>query len=40
VIVNLLSNAVKFTERGEIVLSVELANQDVEMGTASDTLLS
>jgi len=35
VIVNLLSNAVKFTERGEIVLSVELANQDVEMGTAS-----
>ena len=35
VIVNLLSNAVKFTDRGEIVLSVELANQDVEMGTAS-----
>ena len=35
VVVNLLSNAVKFTERGEIVLTVELANQDVEMGTAS-----
>ena len=35
VIVNLLSNAVKFTERGEIVLSVEVANQDVDAGTAS-----
>jgi PAS domain S-box-containing protein len=35
VIVNLLSNAVKFTERGDIVLSVELANQDVRMGTAT-----
>jgi two-component system, sensor histidine kinase and response regulator len=30
VIVNLLSNTVKFIERGEIVLSVELANQNVE----------
>ncbi|HEX9491886.1 MAG TPA: ATP-binding protein, partial [Thermoanaerobaculia bacterium] len=35
VIVNLLSNAVKFTEVGEIVLSVEVANSDVDLGTAS-----
>ena len=35
VIVNLLSNAVKFTDHGEIVLSVEVANLNVELGTAS-----
>jgi CheY-like chemotaxis protein/anti-sigma regulatory factor (Ser/Thr protein kinase) len=35
VIVNLLSNAVKFTDRGEIVLSVQVASQDAEIGTAS-----
>ncbi len=35
VIVNLLSNAVKFTDRGEIVLSVEMVHPDAGTGTVS-----
>jgi two-component system sensor histidine kinase/response regulator len=35
VIVNLLSNAVKFTDRGEIVLSVEMVHLDTGTGTVS-----
>jgi PAS domain S-box-containing protein len=35
VLVNLLSNAVKFTDRGEIVLSVEMVHPDTGAGTVS-----
>ena len=35
VLVNLLSNAVKFTDRGEVVLSVEMARPDTGTGTVS-----